>query len=279
MPGTILVGVSEAPSSLGAREWAVRRARRTGERIRLFAVVGGAVGAVGEDEVVERLLTATRAGLERNAAELSASGVPVSVHVAAGDPVALLVEASSEASLLVIGGEPRAGGHRGRHGARIAAGAHCPVVVVPAGDGADAASRRGVVVGVDGSESSEAAIDFAATEAARLEEPLTLVAAWTPVIVPGDFGVYPDTYLRDLAGLSQSVVDRVRERLTGAHPELDVRTAVEEGDPATVIGAHAGTASLTVVGSHGRGAFARFLLGSVSEEVVAQLAGPTAVVR
>ncbi|MDF2492989.1 MAG: hypothetical protein K0Q58_1567, partial [Microbacterium sp.] len=31
MPGTILVGVSEAPSSLGAREWAVRRARRTGE--------------------------------------------------------------------------------------------------------------------------------------------------------------------------------------------------------------------------------------------------------
>lgn len=279
MPGTIVVGVSDAPSSRSAREWAVRRAERTGERLELVQVVGGAVGAVGEDAVVERLVAAARTALEAEAAELSAPGIAASARVAAGDPIALLVQASADAALLVIGGEPRGHGHRGRHGARIAAGAHSPVVVVPDSGEADAEPRRGIVVGVDGSGESDAATDFAATEAARLGEELTLLSAWLPVAVPGDFGVYPDTYLTDLADVTQASVDRVLERVRATHPGLEVQAAVEEGDPAEVLAARARTARLTVVGSHGRGAFARFLLGSVSEEVIARLAGPTAVVR
>lgn len=279
MPGTIVVGVTDAPSSQSAREWATRRAQSTGERLALVQVIGGAVGAVGEDAVVERLVAAARTALERDAAALSAYGVVASAYVTAGDPVASLVEQSAEADLLVIGGEPRGHGHRGRHGARIAAGAHCPVVVVPE-DGANGAEpRRGVVVGVDGSGSSDAATDFAATEAVRLSEELTLVAAWLPVAVPGDFGVYPDTYLTDLADVTQASIDRVLERVRAAHPDLEARAVVEEGDPAEVLSVRAGTAHLTVVGSHGRGAFARLLLGSVSEEVIARLAGPIAVVR
>jgi nucleotide-binding universal stress UspA family protein len=278
MSGTIVVGVSDAPSSRSARDWAVRRAEGTGERLELVQVVGGAVGAVGEDAVVDRLVVAARTALERDVAELSASGITASAHVAAGDPVALLVQASADAGLLVIGGEPRGHGHRGRHGARIAAGAHCPVVVVPDGL-ADAEPRRGVVVGVDGSGASDAATEFASSEASRLGEELTLVSAWLPVAVPGDFGVYPDTYLTDLASVTQASVDRVLERICATHPGLEVRAAVEEGDPADVLATRARTARLTVVGSHGRGAVARFLLGSVSEEVIARLAGPTAVVR
>ncbi|RZI88178.1 MAG: universal stress protein, partial [Microbacterium sp.] len=41
----------------------------------------------------------------------------------------------------------------------------------------------------------------------------------------------------------------------------------------------AASARLTVVGTHGRGAVARFLLGSISQEVLSRLASVTAVVR
>ncbi|WP_159500209.1 universal stress protein [Microbacterium sp. 18062] len=276
MSGTIIVGVTDAASSRSAQEWALRRARETGRRLVLFAVVGGAVGAVGEDEVVTRVVSRARDALERVVAEVSASGVAVEARIESGNPVALLVDASTDAELLVIGGEPRGHGHRGQHGARIAAGAHCPVVVVPEADSAD---RRGVVVGVDGSEVSDAAIDFAAAEAQRAGETLTVVSAWMPVAMPGDFGVYPDLYLTDLQGITQAGVDRVLERVRADHPGLDVVAAVAEGEPSTVIGDHARSARLTVVGSHGRGAFARFLLGSVSEQVVANLESAVAVVR
>ncbi|MDQ1130385.1 universal stress protein [Microbacterium sp. SORGH_AS_0888] len=276
MADTIIVGVTDAAASRRALDWAARRARDLGRRIVLFSVVGGAVGAVGEDDIVAQVVDATAARLQAVAAELAASGLDVAAEVANGDPVALLVAASSDAELLVIGGEPRGRGHRGQHGARIAAGAHCPVVVVPEpGD----APRRGVVVGVDGSETSSAAIAFAATEAERLGEPLTVLAAWLPVAVPGDFGVYPDVYLTDLEGITRAGAERVAAEVTERHPGLEVLTDVSEGDPAQVIGDSAESASLVVVGSHGRSGFARFLLGSVSEEVVAHLAAPTAVVR
>lgn len=276
MSGTIIVGVTAAASSQSAKDWAARQARETGRRLQLVAVVGGAVGAVGERDVLERVLAATRESLERDAAALRASGVDAAVRVEAGNPVAELVDLSATADLLVIGGEPRGHGHRGQHGARIAAGAHCPVVVIPE---ATAADRAGVVVGADGSDVSDAAIDFAAAEAGRGADVLTIVSAWLPVAVPGDFGVYPDLYLTDLQAITQAGMDRVVDRVRAAHPALEVRTAVEEGEPATVLRVHARTARLTVVGSHGRGAFARFLLGSVSEEVIAHLDGPTAVVR
>jgi nucleotide-binding universal stress UspA family protein len=100
-----------------------------------------------------------------------------------------------------------------------------------------------------------------------------------PVAVPGDFGVYPDLYLTDLNAITQSAVDRVAEKVGEAYPGLEVLTRVVEGDPAAAIADAAASARLVVVGSHGRGAFARFLLGSVSEEVVSQVTTATAVVR
>ncbi|WP_460772619.1 universal stress protein [Microbacterium sp. GXF7504] len=276
MADTIIVGVTDAAASRRAVDWASRRARELGQRVLLFAVVGGAVGAVGERELVDRVVTTAEERLTAFAREIAATGVEVEPRVTHGDPVGLLVEASKDAALLVIGSEPRGRGRRGQHGARIAAAAHCPVVVVPEpGD----EQRHGVVVGVDGSETSNAAIAFAAAEAERLREPLRVVAAWMPVAVPGDFGVYPEVYLSDLEGITRGNVDRVVEAVAASHPGLEVSAHVDEGDPAGVIGDHAATASLVVVGSHGRSGIARFLLGSVSEEVLAHLAAVTAVVR
>ncbi|MEV7693727.1 universal stress protein [Microbacterium sp. NPDC089189] len=274
MANTIIVGVTDDAASRSALEWATERARAGAQPLLLVSVVGGAVGAVGEEEVVDAAVAGVRERLEATAATVRATGLPVEVRVTHGNPVAELIDASEDGALLVIGGAPRGHG-RGRHGGRIAAGAKCPVVIVPAAS----TPGTGVIVGVDGSEVSDAAVTFAADEAARAGETLTVVSTWMPVAVAGDFGVYPDLYLADLNGITASGVDRVVEAVRAAHPDLDVHTHVTEGDPATVIVEQSAGARLVVVGSHGRGAFARFLLGSVSEEVVAHLVTATAVVR
>ena len=277
MSELIIVGVTDAQASRRAIAWAADRARDESAPVELISIIGGAVGAAGEEGVLSDAVAGVTARLEKVAAELSATGLAVRVRVETGNPTSVLVDASKDAGLLVIGGEPHAHNRRGQHGSRIAAGAHCPVVVVPSVT--DSTPRHGVVVGVDGSDVSDAAIEFAASEAERLGEPLTVVSAWMPVAIPGDFGVYPDVYLSDLEGISRSVVDGVVERIAAAHPALHVDGRVGEGDPAAVVVEAASTAVLVVVGSHGRGGLARFLLGSVSEEVVAHLPTTTAVVR
>nr|AHF25547.1 hypothetical protein [uncultured bacterium Contigcl_10-cl] len=275
MTGAIVVGFVDATVSGHAGDWAVARAAATGGAVELLAIVGGAVGAVGEQQVLDAALAHATDAVAAEAARLGAGGVAVSTRVDHGNPVAALVEASAHAALVVIGGESRGSGRRGLHGARIAAAAHSPVVVVPAAD----AAGSGVVVGVDGSDVSDAAITFAAAEAARLGEPLRVVSAWTPVAVPGDFGLYPDLYLTDLAAIATANVDAVVQRVASAHPDLAVTGDALEGDPATALEEAGAGAALLVVGSHGRGAFARFVLGSVSEHVVGALPTVTAVVR
>ncbi|MBN9177559.1 MAG: universal stress protein [Microbacterium sp.] len=281
MNDAIIVGVTDAAVSERAIDWAVRRAVDRGGRIELLSVVGGAIGAVGEDAVVSDALRAAEAMLEDRVRDITADGIEVTTRTEAGNPVAALIEASRYASLLVIGSDyrgPGTGHARGAHGVRIAAGAHCPVVVVPDVDaGAD---RNGVIVGVDGSPVSEHALRFAAAEADRLREKLIAVSVWTPVVAPrNDFAVYPDLYLENMQAATEEVLALALAGIASDYPDLTVERVVEQGYPSQVINTHAENARLAVVGTHGRGAIARFLLGSISQEVLARLATVTAVVR
>jgi Universal stress protein UspA and related nucleotide-binding proteins len=282
MSNTIVVGVAGVDATSHAVGWAAERAAARGQRLELLGVVGGAVGAVGERTVVEEALSATQTHLADIAEQLRAlvSGVEVTVRAEAGDPVALLIEASSTAALLVIGSDyrgPGAGPVRGAHGVRIAAGSHCPVVVVPDVDTSD---RSGVVVGVDGSPISENALRFAAAEADRLGEKLVAVSVWTPIVAPRNgLAVYPDLYLENMQSATQEVLGLAIAGLSSTYPDLVIERVVERGYPSQVINTYAENARLAVVGTHGRGALARFLLGSISQEVLARLATVTAVVR
>ena len=60
---------------------------------------------------------------------------------------------------------------------------------------------------------------------------------------------------------------------------MDVRTLVEEGNPAKVLIERSKEADLVVVGSRGHGGFAGMLLGSVSQHLVAHAECPVVVVR
>lgn len=279
MPGTIVVGVTEKPVSRRAVDWACDRAIARGLRIELISIVGGAIGVVGEGHVVDEALRRTSDLLEGEVARVRERGATADGRVRRGRPVEQLIAASEEAAMLVIGSDYRGHGtgpERGQHGLRITAGAHCPVAVVP---DVDLAERTGVVVGVDGSEVSEAALAFAAEEADRLGEPLTAVSTWTPIALPYEMDGYPTSYLESMKHITEETLAIALAGLAENHPDLQVHRVVEYGFPASVINRLAAHARMAVVGSHGRGAIGRFLLGSTSELVLSRLATTTVVVR
>lgn len=275
MNGTILVGMTDSEAARRAADWAAQRAADRRDRLVLVSVVGGAIGVVGEGAVLEDAVALTRRRLEEEGRRLGADEVRV-LH---GRPVEQLIADSADADLLVIGSDyrgPGSGPARGTHGLRITAGAACPVVVVPP---FDLSGRSGVVVGVDGSELSEAAIRFAAAEADRTHEPLIAVTSWAPVTTPLGVVSYPDHYRDNVQKLAEEALGLSLAGLAQDYPDLEVRRVVEAGLPAEVINRAAAHARLAVVGSRGRGAVTRFLLGSTSHEVLLTLATATAVVR
>ncbi|MEI3868007.1 universal stress protein [Microbacterium sp. CCNWLW134] len=279
MSEVIAVGLTDAPVADRAVAWAASRARDRRQRLRLVSILGGAVGVVGEDALVDRLLTEMRERAEATAAGLRAAGVEVEVVVERGNPTEKLIAAAEGAALLVIGSDhrgPRAGATRGPHGFRIVSAAPCPVVVVP---DFDLGERRGVVVGVDGSETSEHAVAWAAAEADRLGEPLIAIGAWVPLPAPGNRGTYPEQYLQNMQALTEETLSIALAGLRSRYPDLEIVARAERGYPAEMINRHAATARLVVVGTHGRGAFRRFVLGSVSYDVLTHLATVTAAVR
>ncbi|MEV8273374.1 universal stress protein [Microbacterium sp. NPDC077184] len=250
--------------------WAAERARTTGADLKLVSVVD----AKGDDPDTHAI-----APLQDLAEPLRADGLTVSIDVVDDRHVdRALPDAATDAALLVIGTDHVPGGEREReHLSRhLVSHAHCSVAVVP-----DVAHehREGVVVGVDGSDVSHRALAFAADEAARLREPLTIVSTWMPVPVSLDVNMTYDPTPYDLQGpteaFAQTAVDEARTR----HPDLDVRTLVAEGDAAIAITDASTSARLTVVGTHGRGGLARLLLGSTSTAVLENATAVTVAVR
>ena len=279
MTATILVGVSpDSPAAQRAVDWAATRATSHQQAIRLLAVVDGTEGAVGAAAVITDAAAAMQEELDSEVERLREQGLEATAHVEHGSPVARLTEASAAAALLVIGSDYKVNGEtaRGVHGTRIAAAAHCPVVVVPE---AEPSSRAGVVVGVDGTETSAMAVAFAAAEADRQSEPLMAVTVWTPLALPRRMRSYPPHYLESLEEMAEESLSLSLAGLAQHYPDLRVQRRVERGHPAAGISRYGTSAVLTVVGSHGRGTVTRFLLGSVSEEVLRRPPGVTAVVR
>ncbi|WP_460723547.1 universal stress protein, partial [Microbacterium aureliae] len=121
---------------------------------------------------------------------------------------------------------------------------------------------------------------FAAAEADRSAEVLTAVSAWSPVAIPLGVRSYPENYLTNMQQLTEESLAISIAGIAQMYPDLDVRRVVESSHGADlVINRIASRARLTVIGSHGRGRVARFILGSTSQQVLNRLATTTVVVR
>ncbi|RPK80704.1 universal stress protein [Streptomyces sp. ADI98-10] len=147
-----------------------------------------------------------------------------------------------------------------------------------------------VVVGVDGSESSFAAVEAAAREARARGVGLRVVHAlvWPVTYVlprPSPGGTSPlgpppmdpsEDALRKMAeGLVAEAVGRARAE----SPDVEVSHAVVTGEPLTVLEAESRAAELVVVGSRGLGGFGGLLAGSTAVHLVAHGRCPVLVVR
>ncbi|WP_020012964.1 universal stress protein [Promicromonospora sukumoe] len=137
--------------------------------------------------------------------------------------------------------------------------------------------QRGIVVGVDGSPQSMAAVDWAALTADRHGAPLTVLSAYVspPANMAGTMGVS----VTDLRDRANDAVERGAARLDGARPGgHGVEEQVVHGDPAQVLAQRSASADLVVVGRRGLGALDRAVLGSVSGALAAAASGPVAVI-
>lgn len=134
---------------------------------------------------------------------------------------------------------------------------------------------RPITAGVDGTEESLAALDWAAREAVRRGLALRVVQAWRFQPYEAADAADPDTqaaWVRD--GLQEAV-----RGVTARHPHLDVATEVVPGEAAETLIAAAADAEMLVLGSRGHGPVVGFLLGSVGQQVIAGATRPVVLVR
>jgi len=139
-----------------------------------------------------------------------------------------------------------------------------------------------IIVGVDGSDSSKGALAWAYDEAVQHGAALTVVAAFhspTLPMSPPYGSLPPEGYESQPRQDALDRLDQLTSSLEPKTPAVDVRTVVEEGNPAKVLIERSKEADLLVVGSRGHGGFAGMLLGSVSHHLVAHAECPVVVVR
>jgi nucleotide-binding universal stress UspA family protein len=140
-----------------------------------------------------------------------------------------------------------------------------------------------IVVGVDGSDSSRKALEWAYDEAGHHGATLLVVSTWEPPTLPmtPPYGnLAPEDYGGQPRQEALQLLERFTAELVPKDPVVDVRTSVEEGkNPAKVLIERSHEADLVVVGSRGHGGFMGMLLGSVSQHLVAHAQCPVVVVR
>ncbi|MEV6236664.1 universal stress protein [Lentzea sp. NPDC051838] len=197
--------------------------------------------------------------------------------VALGDPAEVLLEASADAAVMVLG--PRGEGRLsemflGSTVMHVVQRCKAPVVVVR---GQDDAAERTVVVGVDGSEASAHALAFAHEYASRRGSRLVAVHAWSDVPLDIVLRERRVDFSATLADARMAVAHSL-SRWTRKHPEVPAEIVITSERPADTLVEEAEGAELLVVGSRGRGPVRRALLGSVGHAVVQEAPCPVAVV-
>ncbi|KJK42794.1 hypothetical protein UK23_35600 [Lentzea aerocolonigenes] len=279
---TVVVGFDGSDLARRAVLWGAEEASRCGASLQVVHAVRAPLpepvftpmsAPIPEFVTEETMSRAAEDHLAELSEELRQSwpDLQVSTAVRLGRPVDVLAE--EEGELLVLGSSGRTGIAEmflGSTASGLVSIGGRPVVVTRSGplDGR-------VVVGVDGSETSTDAIEFAFAFAARHGRELLAVYAWNDVgwaeLPEQDF----DHVRVDLAKHLDSQLAPFAER----NPSVHVAQEVAFDAPARALLQAADGAALVVVGSHGRGAVKRAILGSVSHAVLHHAPCPVAVVH
>ncbi|GAA2987382.1 universal stress protein [Streptosporangium longisporum] len=281
MTGLIVVGTDGSAPATAAVEWAAEDAARDGAALKIvhepWSTLLSLSGSEEENDPVtgyaDRLL-ATAA----QRARARASDIEITTALATGAVVERLRSESERADALVVGSRGVggfAGLVLGSVGLGLAGHAAGPVVVVRA----PVSTVHGVVVaGFDGSEHSQAALEYAFSRARQRGSRLRAVYAWQmPMPSPYALGYSPvlEGTFADEAETARRLLAPYRER----YPDVVVEESIVCDHPVRVLSDASRQADLVVVGSRGLGGFASAVLGSVSHAVLHRAHCPVAVVR
>ncbi len=134
-----------------------------------------------------------------------------------------------------------------------------------------------IVVGVDGSDTSLAALSWACRLAAATGATVEAVTTWQWPMGLGPTLSIPTGY--DPAGDAATMLEGIVQTEADSHPSVPVRARVVEGHAAEALVEASRHADLLVVGSRGHGAFAGMLLGSVSQHCASHALCPVVIYR
>lgn len=142
--------------------------------------------------------------------------------------------------------------------------------------------RYGIVTGVDGSLASDAAVRWAACDAVMRNVPLTLVHMYNTYVptfpqipLPSGFSLWQEQDGQQV--LEQAV--KIAKNAVKADQEIAITSQLEFSPAVRTLLNLSEDAEMIVLGSNGRGAMGRLLLGSVSSGVVRHAKCPVAVIR
>ncbi|WAC53687.1 universal stress protein [Gordonia sp. SL306] len=280
----IVAAVDGSETSLGALRWAAAAANREKRPLNIVQALEKPTAEIARGVVFKQgVVDALRADAEKvvqdatTLAEELAPDVITTGRVVDGKPALVLREVSGHAHLLAMGSRGL-GGVRGlllgSVSTNVTAHADCPVVVISG----DSPATGPVVVGVDGSPVSKAAIVHALEQASLLNTSVVAVHSY-PGFTSQMFYGQAEQLLRQL---HEEATELVGEQLAGHredHPDVEVETVVAAEPAAQRILEAAGDAQLVVLGSRGRGGFRGLLLGSTSRAVLHVAPCPVMIVR
>lgn len=224
------------------------------------------------------------------------TAMPTGAEIALGEGDAateILAKADAERSdLIVLGTHGRSGLERlllGSVTENVLRKARCPVLTVPprlaGAAAAPTVTFRRVVCGVDFSECSMRALEYAMSMAQEANAQLTVLHVIEPIpTIPADASIYAGaTSVREYIAAAE---EEGRERLRRAIPEsvrgfCQLETAQSVGEPYREILriATEQAADLIVLGVHGRGAVNLMVFGSTTQHVVREAACPVLTLR
>ncbi|GLZ40742.1 universal stress protein [Actinokineospora sp. NBRC 105648] len=288
----VVAGVDGSVSAHHAALWAATEAAHRQVPLRLlhavdiaaYAHAGGFGAPHGFFEAVEadgqRMLGALREELLAVHPTLQ-----IDTELLAADAVPALVSESAKAGLVVLGSRGLGGFSGilvGSTAVALTAQGQCPVAVIRGRTADEAPPTDGpVVVGVDGTPTSEPALATAFEHASTHDAELVAVHAWT------DFETvtahtYANQFDVDWDAMENSEREVLAERLAGwqeKYPDVTVNRVVSRDRPVRALLAGAEDARLLVVGSRGHGGFTGMLHGSTSQALIYHAPCPLLVVH
>lgn len=285
-----VVGVDGSASALDAVRWAALDARLHRSDLVVVSAMSLPKALTGVGILPEPVVQQSRSEISRIleeagtlAARDSARSGAITIDTVSSDnsAVSTLLELSAASRMIVIATRGLGGTEQrslGSIGFAVTSHARCPVTVVRGwtGTGLDHESRP-VVVGVDGTKASAAAVALAFEEAYVRSAPLTAVHSWSDADLSVGFPIRGLEWPTNRPAAADQLA-RLLEPNTRRYPTVSVRHVVVKDRPLHALLDHAQGAQLAVIGSHGRGGFAGMMLGSTSRSVLARASCPVTVV-